>query len=75
MKDQQLRLRFREYKMKTDARLKKLPHPEVIFLKTGGNKQVAICPKCNAWVQLRAKKKDGTASGFEYANHYERLHL
>lgn len=58
--------------MKTAARLKQIPQPEIRFLKE--NKQVAICPYCNAWIQLRAKKKDTTASGFEWVKHYDREH-
>lgn len=57
---------------KTATRLKKIPQPEIVFLK--GNKQAAICPHDNVWIPLREKKKDGTASGFEWVRHYDREH-
>jgi len=44
---------------------------QIIELKT---KSCAVCPECNAWVGLRAKKKDKTYSLIEYKKHYIREH-
>lgn len=58
--------------MKTEVRLKRIPPPaQFITLKS---KEAAVCPTCNVWVTLRARKRNGTFSGIEYATHYEREH-
>ena len=50
-----------------------IPAPKEILNLTP-KKSVAICPDCNVWVALRAKKKDKTYSLFEYKRHYTEQH-
>lgn len=47
------------------------PTPKLEQLKT---RSIAVCPNCGVWVGLKAKRKNGEYSLFEYKRHYTREH-